>query len=268
MTPALIAEPTELTTRVLLGTSVGTLAGGLPADRTLADVVPADRSIIVTIDGPAGTGKSSVAHRLAQRLGVDVLDTGAMYRAATAIAIDRDIPDDDVDQILRVVAEADLHFDWSVSPPAILAWNRPVGDRIRQSDVSARVSRIAAIGPLREHMVRKQRIIGRQHPRLVSDGRDQGSVAFPDAEVKFFLDADVRTRALRRASQIHRETGTRPDLNGVIRNLEMRDHLDRTRKDGPLVVPNGAIIVNTSEMDLDQVVAHLYRVVCEKILAS
>lgn len=245
---------------------MATLADAL-ASRTLADVVPADRSIIVTIDGPAGTGKSSVAHRLAQRLGVDVLDTGAMYRTATAIAIDHAIPDDDVDRIVATVVDADIHFDWSASPPAVLAWNRPMGDRIRRSDVSGRVSRIAAIGPLREHMVRKQRIIARQHPRLVSDGRDQGSVAFPDAEVKFYLDADVRTRALRRASQIARETGVRPDLNEVVKNLEMRDHLDRTRKDGPLVIPQGAIIVNTGEMDLDQVVAHLYRLVCEKILA-
>ncbi len=246
--------------------SVGTLSDAL-ASRTLADVVPADRSIIVTIDGPAGTGKSSVAHRLAQRLGVDVLDTGAMYRTATAIAIDHNIPDDDVDRILATVMDADIHFDWSASPPAVLAWNRAMGDRIRQTDVSARVSRVAAIGPLRDHMVRKQRIIARQHPRLVSDGRDQGSVAFPDAEVKFYLDADVRTRALRRAAQIARETGVRPDLNEVVKNLEMRDHLDRNRKDGPLVIPDGAVIVSTGEMDLDQVVAHLYRVVCERILA-
>lgn len=245
-----------------------TLSGLLEASGILADVVPADRSIIVTIDGPAGTGKSSVAHRLAQRLGVDVLDTGAMYRAATAIAIDRGIPDEAVDEILRVVVDADLHFDWSASPPEVLAWDSPLGDRIRRDDVSGRVSRIAAIGPLREHMVRKQRIIAHQHPRLVSDGRDQGSIAFPDAEVKFYLDADVRVRALRRAAQIERETGVCPDLGEVVRNLEHRDHLDRTRKDGPLVVPDGAIIVNTSEMDLDQVVAHLYRVVCEKILAE
>ncbi|MEZ6233475.1 MAG: (d)CMP kinase [Phycisphaerales bacterium] len=243
-----------------------TLIGTLDSTRTLADVVPPEQSIIVTIDGPAGTGKSSVAWRLAQKLGVDVLDTGAMYRAATAIAIDRNIPDEDVDQILRVVMDADLHFDWNASPPAILAWNRPMGERIRDADVSARVSTIAAIGPLREHMVRKQRIIAHQHPRLVSDGRDQGSVAFPDAEVKFYLDADVRVRALRRASQIERESGRRPELNQVVRNLERRDHLDKTRKDGPLVVPDGAIIVDTSELDLDQVVNHLYRQVCERIL--
>jgi cytidylate kinase len=235
--------------------------------RTLADVVPPDRPIIVTIDGPAGTGKSSVAHRLAQRLGVDVLDTGAMYRAATAIAIDQHIPDEDVERICAVVADADLHFDWSASPPVILAWNTPFAERVRMADVSARVSRIAAIGPLRQHMVRKQRIIAQQHPRLVSDGRDQGSVVFPDAEVKFYLDADVRIRALRRAAQIQRETGVRPELNEVLRNLELRDHLDKTRRDGPLVVPQGAVIVDTAEMDLDQVVGYLYRVVCDRILA-
>jgi cytidylate kinase len=147
--------------------------------------VPPDQPIIITIDGPAGTGKSTVARNLAHRLGLDFLDTGAMYRAATAICIDRGIDPDDVESLLEAVASADLHFDWAADPPTMLAWLKPIDARIRDADVNALVSKIASIGRLREHMVRKQRIIAAQHPRLVAEGRDQGSVVFPDAEVKF-----------------------------------------------------------------------------------
>ncbi|MAY73555.1 MAG: cytidylate kinase, partial [Phycisphaerae bacterium] len=151
--------------------------------------MPPSTPIIITIDGPAGTGKSTVARLLAERLGLDFLDTGAMYRAATAIAIDKGLLDEAVagavGRLLEVVLDADLHFDWQTSPPAMLAWLKPMDDRIRDNDVTANVSRVAAIGTLRKHLVQKQRIIGHQHPRLVTEGRDQGSVAFPDAEIKF-----------------------------------------------------------------------------------
>jgi len=137
-------------------------------------VVPADHATIITIDGPAGTGKSSVARLLASRIGLDFLDTGAMYRAAAAIVLDQHLDPTDTDAIVARVADADLHFDWQADPPTILAWLKPIDDRIRDTDVTAIVSEIASIGALREHMVRKQRIIAAQHPRLVSEGRDRG----------------------------------------------------------------------------------------------
>ena len=167
-------------------------------------------SIIVTIDGPAGTGKSTVSRTLALKLGVDFLDTGAMYRAAAAIVIDRQIDPRDIDRVVSVVSDADLHFDWAADPPTILAWMKPIDSRIRDADVNALVSRIAAIGPLRAHMVAKQRVIARQHPRLVSEGRDQGSIVFPDADAKFYVDASPEVRARRRADQI-RATGRQAD---------------------------------------------------------
>jgi len=215
--------------------------------------VPADHATIITIDGPAGTGKSSVARLLASRIGLDFLDTGAMYRAAAAIVLDEHLDPTDTDAIVARVADADLHFDWQADPPTILAWLKPIDDRIRDADVTAIVSEIASIGALREHMVRKQRIIAAQHPRLVSEGRDQGSVVFPDADVKFYLDADPKVRALRRTAQL-RADGRERDLAALQAEIIERDLSDSSRKVGPLVCPADAIRIDTSSLGFDEVV--------------
>jgi cytidylate kinase len=227
---------------------------------------PVSAPVIITIDGPAGTGKSSVARELARRLGLDFLDTGAMYRAAAAIVIDHGVDIADHAAVVAKVAEADLHFDWQTDPPAMLAWLRPIDHRLRQEDVERIVSRIAAIGPLREHMVRKQRIIAQQHPRLVSEGRDQGSVVFPDAAIKFYIDAPARVRALRRAEQL-RAAGVEVDLAQLEREMADRDRLDSTRADGPLICPEDAIVIDTSSLSREGVVDRLEALSRERVPA-
>lgn len=238
----------------------------VPAPRRPVAVLPPDTPAIVTIDGPAGTGKSTVSRTLAARLGLDFLDTGAMYRAATAIVIDHALDPTDHEAVVATVASADLHFDWSRDPPAVLAWNRPINDRIRDADVTRLVSPISAIPALREHMVRKQRLIGQQHPRLVTEGRDQGSVVFPDAHVKFFLSARPEVRAERRAAQL-REAGHESDAAAILADIEERDRLDSTRTTGPLVCPADAQRVDTSDLSFDGVVDELERRVRETIAA-
>ncbi len=218
----------------------------------------ASPGVIVTMDGPAGTGKSSVAWKLAQRLGLEVLDTGAMYRAAAVVAIDEGVPADDGDALAARIAEEGLAFDWSCHPPRLLLGGRDLTERIRDADVNVVVSVVARQAALRAAMVGAQRTIGAAHPRLVTEGRDQGSVVFPDAAVRFYLDAHPEVRARRRVEQM-RAQGRPADYEAVLRAIQQRDHLDETRSDGPLLCPEGAQRVDTSLLSLDQVVEELER---------
>ncbi len=230
----------------------------LPSDDGPMPRLPQDQSIVITIDGPAGTGKSSVARTLAKALGLDFLDTGAMYRAAAALALDHGILVTDSEGVVRETTRADLHFDWTKDPPTILAFGKPIDHRIRAADVAEIVSPIATIKSLREHMVRKQRIIAQQHPRLVTEGRDQGSIVFPDAAVKFYLDASPDVRARRRAEQLM-ASGHCADLGAITSEILDRDKRDSSRADGPLICPKDAIVVDTSDLTFDQVVKTLHR---------
>lgn len=239
----------------------------LPAhERGRPLVIHTSRPIVITIDGPAGTGKSSVARALARRLGLDFLDTGAMYRAAAAIVIDRGLRREDVGLIVRTVASADITFDWGADPPRILAWEQPIERRIRDGDVTAIVSDIASIPELRRHLVAKQRLIAEQHRRLVTEGRDQGSVVFPDAAIKFYLDADPVVRARRRAEQLQ-AAGVAVDHDALLREIIERDRSDSSRATGPLVCPSDATRVDTSDLTFDQVVDELEDLSRERVAA-
>ncbi len=212
--------------------------------------------VIITIDGPAGTGKSSVARALARSLGLEFLDTGAMYRAAALLAIERGIAPQRGDALAACVADADLHFDWSRQPPALMLGARDATPRLRDEDVDETVSEVAAQAPVRRLMVSLQRRIAAQHPRLVTEGRDQGSVVFPDAAVRFYLDASPRVRAARRREQLERE-GRRVDAEAILRSIEERDRIDSTREVGPLRVPDGAVRIDTEGLPEAEVVARL-----------
>lgn len=231
------------------------------------DALAVSVELTITIDGPAGTGKSSTARLLANRLGVEFLDTGAMYRAAALIAMEQGIDLEDGDAVAHAVSDAGLYFDWSTDPPLICARNpkpRNLTDLIRGDDVNAAVSIVAGHAPLRQVMVEQQRTIRREHPRLVTEGRDQGSVVFPMAEVKFYLDADPRVRAARRVKQVRKKGGT-ADPDAVLAEILRRDAYDKARTDGPLIVPDDAIVVETSNITRDEVVDTLERLVRERI---
>lgn len=220
--------------------------------------------LIVTIDGPAGTGKSSVARDLAADLALEFLDTGAMYRAATALAIDRSISLRDEEAIARTVRDADLRFDWRTDPPTLYAFTDPMVDRLRDRDVSEGVSPVSQLPAVRRVLVELQRRIGESHPRLVTEGRDQGSVVFFDAPAKFFLDADARVRAERRARQL-RAAGREADVDRIESELRERDERDSTRPVSPLVCPTDAVRVDTSGLDQPAVVSELARLVRARI---
>ncbi len=210
--------------------------------------------LIVTLDGPAGSGKSTVARRLAARLGLDFLDTGAMYRGLTVKALDRGIDlQTEAYAVVELARNADIRFDWDVDPPALYINGVNVTPRLRDRDVVDAVSDVAAMDAVRQVLVKAQQAIGEAHPGLVTEGRDQGSVVFPNAQIKFYLDASPQVRAERRAAQL-RELGKHVDLEALRESIVLRDRKDSTRKTGPLLCPKDAQTINTTGMTLDQVV--------------
>jgi cytidylate kinase len=208
---------------------------------------------VVAIDGPSGAGKSTIAKAVAQRLGFRHLDTGAMYRAAALAALERGIDPADGPRVAELVRGMELHFDWTSDPPELYADGVAVGERIRTPEVTRAVTPVASNPLVRAAMVHAQRAIAHRHRRLVTEGRDQGSVVFPDADVRIYLDAKPEVRARRRVDQL-RAKGIETTEAEVLAQIMERDRMDESRKDGPLVRPQGADIVDTSFIDIDDVI--------------
>ena len=210
--------------------------------------MPTKSPLIITLDGPAGSGKSTLARQLAKRLHLAFLDTGSMYRAVALAAMGRGIsPAKQPDAAASLAAEIRLDFDFSQDPPLLLLGDVPVGDRIRDADVTALTSVVAGIPGVRAACVAAQQRIGKENPRLVTEGRDQGSVVFPGAAVKFWIEADAMERAKRRAAQL-RAMGKAADEVEIFAAIHARDHQDATRASSPMVRPQGAIEVDTTHL--------------------
>ena len=202
------------------------------------------RKPIITLDGPAAAGKSTVARLVARKLGLRFLDTGAMYRAVTWKA--RRLGLTDPAEIAAMTRSTRI----TVEPDLVTCDDEDITRAIRDPQLTAAVKPIADSPECRAELVRLQQEIGREGG-LVTEGRDQGSVVFPDAEFKFYLDALLDVRAKRR----HLEQGG--DLEAIRRSMERRDAEDRSRKVGPLVRPQGAVEVDTSSLTVEEVVARI-----------
>ncbi|MCS7034785.1 MAG: (d)CMP kinase [Phycisphaerae bacterium] len=214
--------------------------------------------MIITIDGPAGTGKSSVALQVAQKLGFDFLDTGAMYRAIAVEALRRQANLEDKRELAFVALHSRICFDWSRQPPAVLLNGEVVTHLLRSGEATRAASYVAVVPAIREMLVRQQRIIGRERPNLVSEGRDQGTIVFPQAEFKFYLDARPEERARRRTAQL-RARGEIVDPVEILNQILARDKRDREREVGPLSIPPDARVIDTTTMSEQQVVERIVR---------
>ncbi len=224
-------------------------------------------AVVITIDGPAGTGKSSAAAALAKRLCFDMLDTGAMYRAIALLAIEQGIAASDEFGLAGALDEARLEVDFSARPPIVRVAGRDVSGRIRHDDVTRIVSQVASHHEVRVRMVAAQREVASQHSRLITEGRDQGTVVFPTASLRIWLDARPEVRAMRRAAELEAR-GVNVDESVVLADIIARDASDRGRSEGPLARPVGAYCIDTSDLSFDQVVDELERAVRARLPAS
>lgn len=202
---------------------------------------------IIAIDGPAGAGKSTVARALANRLGLEYLDTGAMYRAVTLAAMRRGIDLAEVEQVAALAEELALE----VGEHGVLVDGIDATDDIRSREVTTAVSAVAANSAVRAELVRRQRNWAIERDGGVLEGRDIGSVVFPDAELKLYLTAAPRVRAERRVA----EAGG--DVDEMTEAIERRDQYDRARVDGPLVEADGSIVVDTTGLSIDEVLEQI-----------
>jgi len=214
------------------------------------------RRMIVTIDGPAGSGKSTAARKLAARLGIPYLDTGAMYRVITLAALEGGVDLEDEDALTTLAGSADFDLDLGPTFVRVTLAGRDVSEAIRTMRVSEKTRYIAASPGVRRIMIAKQRELGRRFGSMVTEGRDQGTAAFPDADLKFFLDAEVRRRAERRLHELLAD-GEEVTFERVLENVEERDRTDQSRAVAPLTVPPDAIRIDTSQLSIQQVLERL-----------
>jgi CMP/dCMP kinase len=208
---------------------------------------------VVAIDGPAGSGKSTTARRAAQELGFYHLDTGAMYRAITLKTITTDTDPGDARVLARMLATTTVGMTWRNGTVGIVLDGRNADEDIRRPEVSGRVSEVAAIPAVRRKLVAEQRRIARGR-KVVCEGRDIGSVVFPDAELKVYLDCAPGARADRRRLELA-GTGTRVSRASVLTNLNKRDRIDSGRKMSPLIRTPDAVLIDTTHLTIEEQVA-------------
>mgnify|MGYP006266443703 CR=1 FL=1 len=220
----------------------------------------------IAIDGPAGTGKSTVARGLARELGARYLDTGSMYRIVTLAMLRAGV---NVDDAGAVAAAADVPLAVGYDPDlnqAFLA-GEDVSVAIRGEDVTRAVSAVSAVPAVRENLVRRQRELAAGPESVVVEGRDIGTVVLPEADLKIFLTASAETRAKRRNDQ-NVAAGLPDDFDGVLADVIRRDHLDSTRAVSPLRAADDAVVVDTSDMTQAEVIARLRELVEQRTGAA
>ncbi len=218
----------------------------------------ASRRLTIAIDGPAGSGKSTIAARLARKLGYVNLESGAMYRALALKALEQQVPLDDAEALRQLAEGSVMQLEPCGDGNRVLLDGRDISERIREADVTAAASRVSVHPLVRKLMVARQRELG-AGGGVVMEGRDIGTAVFPHAEVKIFLDADPGVRAERRVLQ--NGSHSAEEAQRVQAEIAARDQRDRSRAASPLVPAPDAVIVDTTRKSIDGVVAEVERIV-------
>ncbi|MEN7549801.1 (d)CMP kinase [Rapidithrix thailandica] len=223
------------------------------------------KKLIVAIDGHSGCGKSTTAKLLAEQLNYMYIDSGAMYRAVTLYFLRQGIAPDDVFQVKQSLEQIDITFE--VNPESgkseIVLNGEKIEAQIRTMEVSGKVSEVSAIPVVRRFLVEQQQKLG-ENKGIVMDGRDIGTVVFPEAEVKVFMTADIMQRAMRRQKELVKK-GQKVDLSSIIDNLSSRDFQDSNRDDSPLRKADDAVVLDTSNITIAQQTERILEVVQQKL---
>jgi cytidylate kinase len=219
------------------------------------------RKLIIAIDGPAGAGKSTIASRLARKLGYVNLESGAMYRALALKAIEWDVSFDDAPALRRLAASSRIVLQPTVGGNRVLLDGKDVSSRIRERDVTEAASRVSVHPGVREWMVARQQDMGKDGG-VVMEGRDIGTKVFPNADLKIFLDADPVVREQRRLDQ--QKIKGAPAAASIAAELRERDQRDRTRAMSPLVAASDAVVIDSTNLSEDQVLEQIEALVRKK----
>ena len=221
---------------------------------------PASRKLIIAIDGPAGAGKSTIASRLARKLGYVNLESGAMYRALALKAIEWDVSFDDAAALRKLAENSRIGLEPTLGGNRVLLDGKDVSSRIRERDVTEAASRVSVHPAVREYLVARQQEMGKGGG-VVMEGRDIGTMVFPHADLKIFLDADPVVREQRRLDQ---QKVKGPSAQSIAAELRERDQRDRTRATSPLVAAQDAVRIDSTLLTEDQVLEQIERLVREK----
>ena len=217
---------------------------------------------IITIDGPSGAGKSTVARELARMLGYDYIDSGALYRIVALEAHQEHIDENDDENLAGICRTLDVSFLIEEGTYSIMYRGRDISDALRSPDISMIASRISARKVVRDHLTGLQREMGKEE-KVVLEGRDAGTVVFPEAPVKFFLDATPEERGRRRFKELQ-EKGEQVNLEQVSSDIKRRDANDSSRRHAPLVPAHDAVIIDSSPMTVGEVVTRMIEVILSK----
>ncbi len=221
--------------------------------------------MIITIDGPAASGKSTAARLLAEKLSASFLDTGAMYRAVTLAAMQAGIDMRDEDELLDVIQKSEFQFSVTDDTMVVCINGLDVTGQIRSPQITANARYIASSPKARDKLVQMQRRFAKDRQKIVTEGRDQGTVAFSDADIKFYLTADSAERARRRQAELRSQGGDQ-SLDQIQKAIEERDKSDQNRAVGPLIPAQDAVIIDTTDLTIEGVVEKLLSCVKEKCL--
>ncbi|QBQ62770.1 (d)CMP kinase [Actinobacillus indolicus] len=220
------------------------------------------KNIVITVDGPSGAGKGTLCHALADKLGFDFLDSGAIYRILALAAVKHGIDFENELALAELGRKLDVKFVPENNEIQVILDGENVGDQIRTAEAGQNASKIAVYPQVREALLQRQRDF-RSTKGLIADGRDMGTVVFPDAEIKFFLDASAEERTKRRVKQLQ-EKGFNANFDEILAEIKERDFRDRNRPVAPLVPAKDAMILDSTHLSIEEVIQQALDYIAQK----